>query len=296
MEAQGALEEALKTDPKNAYVWSSLAETYLRLKQPEKASAAAEAAEKFGADNPIIDRALAIYYSEAGEFGRAAQLEERVWQGAKTDPQIASDFAQALLRSQNATRAAEVVSAALDAHPKDPQLTLALGVARYGQRRFEDAIVAFLKVIQIDPQIPQPYLFLGRILDQAGAHLPEITHADEGWAARDPRNAKAKLLLAKALLASDRHSARAEALLRESIAIYSNDWEAHYELGVLLADKHDYQASAAELTRSIELDRNQAMPHYHLARVYDRLGEPERAKSEREVHERLAGENGRQIR
>ncbi len=85
-------------------------------------------------------------------------------------------------------------------------------------------------------------------------------------------------------------------MLRESIAIYSNDWESHYELGVFLADKHDYQESAAELMRSIELDPKQAMPHYHLARVYDRLGEPERAKSEREVHERLAGENGRQIR
>ena len=42
-----------------------------------------------------------------------------------------------------------------------------------------------------------------------------------------------------------------------------------------------------ELTRSIELDRKQSMPHYHLARVYDRLGQPERAKAEREAHERL---------
>ncbi len=290
-EARDALEQAAKADPKNAYVWSSLAETYFRLKQPDKASAAAETAEKIANHNPVIDRALAMYYSEAGQFGRAAQLEERVWQPVKTDPRIAFEFAQALMRSQDFTRAADVVSGALDAHPDDAQLTLALGVARYGQRRFEDAIMAFLKVIQVDPQVSQPYEFLGRILDQAGRHLPEITKDYEEWAARDPNNAQAKLLLAKALLASDRRNPRAEALLRESIALDANDWEAHYELGVLLEEQHDYQAAAAELTHSTELDPKQAMPHYHLARVYDRLGDSERAKAERQIHERLAGQS-----
>lgn len=287
-EARDALEEAAKADPRNAYVWSSLAEAYFRLKQPDKASAAAETAEKIGADNPVIDRALAMYYSEAGQFGRAAELDERVWRRGKTDPRIAFEFAQALMRTQDFTRAADVVSGALDEHPDDAQLTLALGVARYGQRRFEDAIVAFLKVIQLDPQPLQPYEFLGRILDQAGAHLPEITRDYEQWAARDPKNAQAKLLLAKALLASDRRNPSAEALLRESITLDANDWESHYELGVMLEEKRNYQVAAAELTRSIELDPKQAMPHYHLARVYDRLGDTERAKSERQIHEQLA--------
>ncbi len=288
-EARDALETASKTDPNNAFVWTSLAETYLKLKEPGNASAAADTAEKIGAGNPVIDHALAMFYTEARQFGRAAKAEERVWQGAKTDPEAATEFAQALLRSEDATRAADVVSAALAVHPNDAQLTLALGVARYGQRRFDDAILAFLKVIQINPQIPQPYLFLGRLLDQAGPHLPAIASAYEALAAREPQNAKANLLLAKALLATDRSNARAESLLHESIALDGNDWEAHYELGVLLAAKHDYQGSAAELTRSIGLNPKEAMPHYHLARVYDRLGEPERAQAERKTHERLAG-------
>jgi hypothetical protein len=37
------------------------------------------------------------------------------------------------------------------------------------------------------------------------------------------------------------------------------------------------------------LDEKQAMPHYHLARVYDRLGNAEGAKAERELHEKLTG-------
>lgn len=317
--ARTDLEQAGHLDPKNPYVWSSLAEVYWRLKQPKLASNAAERAESLGSENPIISHALAMYYSEAGQFARAAKLEQRfaespradpnalsraaelylragdpqsAWQTDKTDPQIAFDWAQVLLRSGDFTPAAQVIETALAAHPDDPQLTLALGVARYGQRRFEDAINAFLRVIKIDPQIEQPYVFLGRMLDQAGPHLPEIVRDDEAWLKRNPSSAKAPLLLAKALLAQNNKDERAEPLLRRAIQLNPKDWEAHYELGVLLESKHDYPAAATELSRAIDLNPNEAMPHYHLARVYDRLGQPELAKAEREKHRQLTSVSG----
>jgi tetratricopeptide (TPR) repeat protein len=292
-QAQQALEQASELDPNNAYAWASLAETYLRLKQPQQASAAAETAEKVGSDNPVVSHALAMFYEESGDPARAfalAQAAERQQASPANQhllTQTGFEYAQLLLRQQQFTHAADVISGAIQADPRNAQLTLTLGVARYGQRRFEDSIIAFLKVIQIDPSIEQPYLFLGRMLEQAGPHLGEITKLYEAWASQNPQNAKAQLLLAKALLAGDTHDQRAEGLLRRSIALNPNDWEPHYELGVLLANEHRYQQSAAELTRSIELDRKQSMPHYHLARVYDRLGQPERAKAEREAHERL---------
>jgi tetratricopeptide (TPR) repeat protein len=292
-QAQSALEDASKSDPNNAYVWSSLAETYLRLKQPQRASAAANTAEKIGSGDPIVCHALAIYYSGSGQFVRAfalAQTAEKLRSSPANRDLVARtafSYAQVLLRQQDFTRAADTLSSAIQANPGNAQLTLALGVARYAQRRFEDSVLAFLKVIQIDQTIEQPYIFLGRMLDQAGTHLAEITNAYETWVSRDPQNAKAQLLLAKALLASDVRNEKAEGMLRRSISLNSNDWEAHYELGVLLANKHRYQQSATELARSIELNPKQPMPHYHLARVYDRLGQPERAKAERELHERL---------
>lgn len=261
-EARSALEEASQLDPKNPYVWTSLAETYLRLSESDKAESSASQAAKLGAANPVVTRALGMFYFE---------------------------YAQQLLRKEDFTHAADVLATALKSGPNNPQLVLALGVARYGQRRFEDAIQQFLRVIKIDPTIEQPYLFLGRVLDQVGRHLPEITQDYQDWAAKNPTNAKAQLLLARALLAADAHDPRAEDLLRHSITLDGNDWESHYELGVLLAAKHEYQTAATELTRSVELDPKQAMTHYHLARVYDRLGEPDRAKAEREIHEKLTG-------
>lgn len=259
-EARAALEEASRAEPDNPYVWSSLAETYLRLEEPAKASAAAEKADKFGGKNPVIQQALGMFYFE---------------------------FGQRLLQKQDFTQAANVLGRGLHTHANDPQLVLALGVARYGQRRFEDAAVAFLQVIQIDPGIEQPYIFLGKMLDQAGTHLEEIRKDFEAWAASHPQNAQAQLLLAKARLANDPQDTRAESLLRRSIALDSGNWEAHYELGVLVAAKRNYREAAAELARASELDPKQPMPHYHLARVYERLGEAERAKAEREMHQAL---------
>ncbi|HEY7305008.1 MAG TPA: tetratricopeptide repeat protein [Bryobacteraceae bacterium] len=261
-EARSTLEEASRVDAANPYVWTSLAQTYLRLGDSQKAESSAVKAGKLGAANPVVAHALSLFYFE---------------------------YAQQLFRKEDFTHAADILSTGLQADPRNAQLVLALGVARYGQRRFEDAIAQFLQVIGIDPTIEQPYVFLGRVLDQAGPHLPEITKDYESWTEKNPQNAKAPLLLAKALLAADAHDPTAEDLLRRSMTLDPNNWEPHYELGVLLAGKREYRAAAEELTRSIELDPKQAVTHYHLARVYDRLGEPERAKAEREIHGRLTG-------
>lgn len=321
IEARRDLEQASQADPKNPYIWSSLAQTYLRLKLPDQASAAAHTAEKNGADNPLVCHALALFYSETGQLHRAAEFEQkfaespqadkaaltraahlylsageiqealklaqRAWEAHKTDEGNAFDYAQLLLRREDFTQAADVIDAALSAHPQDPQLVLALGVARYGQRRFNDAITAFLKVIELDPAVEQPYLFLGRTLEQAGEHLPQITKAYEGWAVREPGNAKAQLLLAKALLTQDHRSERAQTLLQKSIALDGADWESHYQLGTVLADKRNWVEAAKEFNRSVELDPKQPLPHYHLARVYDRLGQSERAEAERKIHQQL---------
>ncbi len=353
-EARSDLEQASRLEPGNPYVWSALAEAYWRAKETRLASSAAKNAESTGGHNPVVCHALAMYYSESGQFSRAAQMEGRFAGSANADPQalsrtaelylkagqfktglelarkaqaknpsalnedllgqaliangeqaeaeshlrsawemdkdngqIAFDWVQFLLKQADFTGAADVASAVMAKHPSDSQMMLAFGVARYGQRRFEESIVAFLNVIRIDPQASQPYLFLGRMLDQAGAYLPEITRDYQEWLARDGGNAKAQLLLAKALLAADSKSDKAEPLLRLSIKSDASDWESHYELGVLLASQHKYRESAEELRASIGLAPNQPEPHYHLARVYERLGEPDRAKAERDLHQKL---------
>ena len=245
------LKRASKLDPDNPYAWTSLAETYYRLKESQRALAAAKSAEKVGSQDPIVSHALAMFYSESGDIGTAARLEARFAESPKsdseataraaslyleagdtqaaislarksalrqssaahedllgralvasgqttegmehyrkaaqlapTDAKIAFDYAQALLRKEDFGAAADALGSALAAHPDDAQLVLAMGVARYGQRRFEDCAVLLLRVIKLDPNIEQPYAFLGKMMDQAHSYLPEITDAFRTWTNR----------------------------------------------------------------------------------------------------------------
>lgn len=293
--ARTDLEQASRSDPQNPYVWVSLAQVYLRLKDSDSAAAAAQKAEKTAGTNPAIWRAMSMYYAETGNAARAAELgakyRELRWQSAKTDAQVSFEYSQALLHAGDFGRAAEVLEPALAEHPADPQLVLTLGVARYGQRRFEDAVVQFLKVIQLDPTIEQPYAFLGRLLDQSGPHLDEITKRYQARVEREPNNGEAQFLLAKALLVANSHDPKAEPLLRRAIDLDSKNWEAHYQLGVMLSNRRDYQGAERELATAAELNPEEPTTHYQLARVYDRLGQSDRAKAERDIHQRLASNN-----
>ncbi len=354
-EAKTDLEQASRSDSNNPYIWTSLAEVYLRSGQVAKSGEAATRAEMMGKNNPVVAHALAMYFSEAGQPDRAASFEEefarsekadsnalaraaglyldagalekadalskralehhpsplaqlvagrvllaqghgeqaleplkKAWEAKPNDGAITFEYTNALLRQQAFGQAADVAAEALKQHPDDPQLTLLLGVARYGQRRFEDAILAFLDVAKRNAELEQPYRFLGRLLEQAGPHLPEIITADRGFVARQPANGRAQLELAKALLQADHASPEAEGLLRRSLALNADDWETHFQLGVWLEGKRRYAEAADELKSSIALDPNQAMPHYHLARVYDRLGDTAQAETERKLHEQLS--------
>ena len=292
-EARQILEQASQQDPKNSYIWTSLAQTYLKLNLPTEALAAAGKAEKTGHDNPITAHALALFYSETGNADKALTCARQALKQSPTpaNQHLLSDIsfadAQALMRRQQFAQAAEILESALSANPQDPQLTLALGVARYGQRRFEEAQTEFLKVITIDPSIEQPYDFLGRMLDQAGPRLPEIQKDYQAWAAREPENARAQLLLAEVLLTQNHGDPQAEPLLRKSIALSDSNWEARYQLGLVLAAQHQYDEAAAEFTKSIALAPKEPLPHYHLAQAYDRLNKPDQAQAERDIHKRL---------
>lgn len=317
-DAETALLNASHASPENGAVWIALAETEFRLGKQELAAGDAVKAQQFANDNPVVLHLLALYYAEAKQFDKAAQFEsssagikntpaaydraaryfmeagktaEAAQTAAKaaTDPDIAFGWARVFLQQRDFTDAATVLEAGTKAQPENAQLLLALGVARYGERRFDDAITQFLHVIQIDASIPQPYEFLGRMLDQAGPRLTDITRLFRSHADQNPDNASALLLLAKALLASDPESAEAERLLRRSISLNDSDWESHYELGVLLERKHSYPDSATELASAVRLKESEPAPHYHLARVYARLGETDKAAEERAAHARLTG-------
>jgi tetratricopeptide (TPR) repeat protein len=347
--AESQLESASKLQPRDAHVWLALAQTYSKLHKLPAAQTAAQKAEAL-ATEPAILEGLALYYSEAANYGKAAELEARYAETApeavpravdlylragKPKPAIELtrkalqaddraelrdllgkayqadgdlghaipefqaaiqknrydegfyfDLAQAQLQQQNFAAALETLDNGRKYFDKSAQLELAAGVAYYGLRRFPEAIDAFLRTIALDPAIERPYVFLGRMLDQAEDKLPKITEAFAAFAKNTSGNYLSSFLYGKAVAVED--PARAERLLRESMASNGQFWESHFELSALLEQRGAVDEAAQEIRRSIELNPKDPAAHYRLARLYDRLGKTAEARTERELHAKLS--------
>ncbi len=322
--AQAQLETASRLDPRRADVWLALAQTYLKQQKIATADAAAGKAEQFAPDNPTVLRGLALYFSERGALAKAADFESRYAAGTKDAAAFAQagalygragkpdaavplfrkaielqpydegyyfQLAQTQLQMQRFEPALETLEAGLRIFDKSAQLELARGVALYGLRRFPEAIDSFLRTIQLAPDVRQPYIFLGRMLDVAEGKVPAITQVFASYEKSQPDDALANFLYGKTLAAAGGDPAQAEALLRKSIRLDGSKWESHFELGALLERKGAYAEAAKEFERSIELDPKEAAPHYRLARVYDRLGKSAEAEEQRAIHARLADQS-----
>lgn len=198
------------------------------------------------------------------------------------------DLANLYLHQEKFAEAERVLEQQRRSVRNDVQIELALGVADYGLRKFPEAIEQFLKVIALDATIVQPYLFLGKVLDQANDRMVEIGQRFEAFQKANPENEAGYYLVAKWLNTKGQESERAEALLRKALSIDGKTWEAHLELANLLEKRRAYAEAEAELQSAIRLNAKAPVPHYRLARIYERLGKPELAQAERELHQKLS--------
>jgi tetratricopeptide (TPR) repeat protein len=323
-QARQHLESASRVNPDNAMLWAALAQTYLLGKETALAEDAAGRAVRLAPADSPAQHALAMFYSQTGDFAKAALAERQYASRKGADAESAASAAtlslragegeQALLWAKTAVErdpsneayaydlgqmqlhrgdfsgALATLAKACERFPKSAHIQLAYGVAAYGQRRFADAIDAFLRVTVIDPAVEQPYAFMARILPQAGDRLPQVVAAFAAWERAEPDNYLAVCLHAKALSAAAGNPPEIEAKLKRSIQLNGAYWESHFELGVLLARNREWKPAAAELSRSIELNPNVAAAHFQLARAFEKLGDPERAQVERAEHQRLTAE------
>lgn len=297
--AQTNLEAASKLDPSNGRVWVALSQTYRKLKDNTRADAAASQAETLGQRDGVVQSTLVLYYSEGGQPVKAAEAQARYaalvpQDTAARDRAEAMFFeaAQALLQQGKFTEAIPILRTATTHLKQSAQLELALGVACYGLRRFDDAAAAFLRTIAIAPETEQPYLFLGKFLDQVPARLPEITQRFIEFEKANPGSFTGYFLHAKALNVQSIEPDTALGLLEKAIAINGRDAAAHFELGTMFDRLRRYEEAAREFELVATLAPNDSAVHYRLSRIYDRLGKPEAAAAARERHAGLVKAQG----
>jgi tetratricopeptide (TPR) repeat protein len=283
--AEAQLETASRLEPGDSRVWLALAQTYWKLHKTELAREAAVKSESQAASDVVL-HGLAVFYTEAGEAGKADELLQAAIRHNAYSETYYFELAQLRLKRQDFAAALAAIDAGRKNFDKSAQLELAAGVADYGLRRFPEAIDGFLRTIQLDAGAEQAYVFLGRMTDQAEDRLPRIVQAFAEFARRRPENPMSSFLYGKALAATD-DPRTAEEYLKKSIAANGQFWEAHYELGLVFERTGRMAEAAREMHRATELNPDDAASHYRLARLYDRLGKPADAAAERAAHAKV---------
>jgi Flp pilus assembly protein TadD len=268
----------------------------LRIQAKQAKSAIALAAKALASGENARLRGLLAEACEAdGQKARAINEYNRAILLDPYEESYYFQLSQLLIDQDNFGTARQVLEAARKIFDKSPEIELALGTAYYGLKKYDDAGFAFLKTVTLAPQAPQPYTFLGQVIDQSTRWLPEITAAFESFAAAQPRQYLAQFLYGKALLTGGKDLAEAESRLRKAIALEDGFWESHYQLGILLEKRQMLPQALEELKRSAALAPRNPSPHQQLARVYELMNKPAEARMERAAAEKIAaGDRPRQ--
>ena len=325
-EAVERLETAVRLDPSNPQSWIGLAQARRLSGDADGAEAAIARLLTDFPPSPVLAHGVATYYLQSGNPVRAAEVArsglergphvelfdvlgkaltengeveqaERAFRSAielrPYDEDLRYNLGYLFLRTANYDEAVAAFEEARAVFDKSPRIELGVGVARYAQRRFGDAIDAFLRVSRLAPGFEQPHYFLGAALEHAADRLPAVQQRFRAFAAARPKHYLGPFLEAKGLLAaagpraSSETLRQASALLETSLERRPEFWEAHFELGLIRERSKEYARARARFERAIELSPESTKPRYRLARVLNRLGEHEAAKEQQALHDEL---------
>ncbi len=232
----------------------------------------------------------------AGHLVAAAEEYQRA---ARADPTEAHlfDWGNNLLQLRAFEDAAQVFDAGIAQHPQSARLHVGLGIARYSEGQYEDAVKSFCRAADLAPSDPRPYQFLGEMYGVVPALSGEVTERLAGFANAHPRNALAHFHYAMSLWKGPAEAPsdlrQVEALLRRAVTLDRKLAKGFLELGILLSDQQRYKEATLELQRAARLEPELAQAHYRLAQAYQRTGHKALATKELEIFEQLNSHTSR---
>ncbi len=232
-----------------------------------------------------VDEKLGDFIAAANEYQQAARMDP-------TESNI-FDWGAELLVHHTLDPALEVFSEGVKRYPDSPRLEVGLGLAYYWHERFDDAVKALLRAIDLSPSDPRVYYFLSEAYGRAPSQAPEVIEHFRRFAELRPRDGKAQFYYAMSLWKGNETATsgavlnQVEILLKKAASLDPELAQAHFALGSLNAQEGKFQLAVREYERAIKLDPNNAAAHYRLGQMYMRIGRRELAQQEFQVHQRL---------
>ncbi len=257
--------DPLLNQPNSAEAYSLLAQAREKLKQP--------------------DQALLAYR-------KAAELEPG-------NEDYRFDYAYAVLQYVAGDAAVSVFSDASRDFPKSWRMHVGVGSAYYLAGKYDEAVLALLDALELEPKAKVAYYLLGKAYEPARDSQAKIREAFRAYLGKEPRDPWAYyhygimlFLEAQARLTRDFEAAKSN--LNKALALNPDFAEAHLQMGVIEQAEGRLQESVQSLARAIRINPNLPAPHYRLALVYQRLGDKEKSKEQFDLFEKLKSDGAAQ--
>lgn len=309
-EAEAAYEKLRQLSPQIAEIHAKLGLIYFQQRKYPQAIPVLRHALKLKPALPNADVLLAMALSETGRYSEAVPGLLKGFRGSG-DAALKRMTGLQLQRSYTALRAdnkaAEVALELTRLYPEDPEILYHTGrvfgnFAFVTMRKLADvaptstwkqqasaevfesqgsydlALAAYRQVLTSDPRRPGVHFRIGRTLllrsrqpDAPSGSAAEATREFEQELSIDPTNANAAYELGEIRRREGRLD-EARDLFGLALKHHPDFREAHAGLARALLAMKNPQAALTHGKRSVELDPDDAVSHFHLAQVYRALG------------------------
>jgi tetratricopeptide (TPR) repeat protein len=166
-----------------------------------------------------------------------------------------------------------------------------LGRTKYNENRFEEAVSAFRKCLDLDPKNVKAEDNLGLTyegLNQTEEAMAAYRMAIE-WQSGSAVRSSGPYLDLGTLLVESGHAGEALPYLLEAAKISPEDYGVHRQLGKAYSRLDQLDKARVELEKTAVLAPKNAAVHFMLAQVYRKQGLPEKARVEEDLYRRLIG-------
>jgi tetratricopeptide (TPR) repeat protein len=255
---------------------------------------------------PDVDAAGAYYrmgslYFSHEQWQPAARFLQKSLQGRNQSDQAHFLLGLAWRELKEPERAESELLTAAALNPGSDLEAYMAGHQLLIDEKYEASLPYFYKAIALNPQYSSALRALGTVQARLGNYeLAESYYrkalASEG--ANATKNAASYTDLAFLLLLSHDPAKLAEGLAcaQQAEHLESSSAEAHLLAGKALLKLNRYRDAVDELLRAEKLKPDDVRPHFLLAQAFDRLGEEQKASSERralaQAKQQLRSSNG----
>jgi len=219
------------------------------------------------------------------EYQRAAELD-----ASETN---LFDWGSELLKHRAAGPATEVFAKGNRLFPRSARILLGFGAALCAGGSYDEAARRFFAAVDLNPDDPGPYLFLGKVASAGITPLDGSVQRLARFARVQPGNPLANYYYAAVLWKrwngpQDRQiTAQVQSLLAKAVRLDPTLADAHLQLGILYSSLPDFRKAIGCYQKAIAADPDLAEPHYRLAQAYQRTGEQLKARAEFDLFAQL---------